>query len=331
MLYLAVAIAGFALASYSDLRTREVPPWLSYGLIGTGFAMHALESFILSDPYPLLITTLMTGACFIFAYLLYTLGAWAGGDVKLFTALGALLPEYGVVFFPFLVFGLSIMMVLPFAIIYVIYFLTRQEKLRAIITQAYREWLPRGIYSCFALFSVYTLTSTAGLEAYSIIIFIVLVVALYRLFPYGAPIITFVATFSLLKQPDMIVHLLYFFMLSTLFFLGIASFGVARKHILREVVSIAQLKEGMIPAVDVFAQKGKAVLTEPRFGVFPKNTVANSHRAGGLTAEEIQKLRKLGLRKLPVKKSMPFVPVMLLGIMVSAFAVSVGALSMFLY
>ena len=41
-------IAFFALliASYTDLRTREVPDWLNFGLIGTGFGINLLFSII---------------------------------------------------------------------------------------------------------------------------------------------------------------------------------------------------------------------------------------------------------------------------------------------
>ncbi len=90
-----VSLIGFSLASISDLKTREVPDYLSYSLIGLGVLYRILwsaslfpdELFISVLTIPALVSLLFG----IFSYLLYKTGQWGGGDVKLMIAAAWLL------------------------------------------------------------------------------------------------------------------------------------------------------------------------------------------------------------------------------------------------
>jgi hypothetical protein len=85
--------------------------------------------------------------------------------------------------------------------------------------------------------------------------------------------------------------------LSFLLFFGINSFKIARESVLRTTVKTKDLEEGMIPAEDVYIGKVK---------------VADSRMADGLTAEEMRKLKK-ARKAIRVRLSIPFVPIILLG------------------
>jgi len=44
-----IALIVLSIASYTDIRTREVPDWLNFSLIGIGFALSSLFSIVKWD------------------------------------------------------------------------------------------------------------------------------------------------------------------------------------------------------------------------------------------------------------------------------------------
>lgn len=87
-----LSLVGLSIASYTDLKERIIPDWVSYGMIVVGVALAAYESFTTQSFLPLFWSSVTTAAVFILAYIFWRAGAWAGGDVKLFTGLAALNP-----------------------------------------------------------------------------------------------------------------------------------------------------------------------------------------------------------------------------------------------
>ena len=84
------AIIALGAASYTDLKQREVPDWISYGLLIAAFAIRILFSF--SESWNLLWSGLLGFAvCFCLASLLYYTNQWGGGDSKLLMAMGAII------------------------------------------------------------------------------------------------------------------------------------------------------------------------------------------------------------------------------------------------
>ena|GEM_PF-2085435 len=84
----AVAIAAMAVASYTDIRIREVSNWLSFGLIFALLGMKAFEAFYYSD-MSILWSSLAFGGLFLgLGLLFFYSGQWGGADVKLLCAMG---------------------------------------------------------------------------------------------------------------------------------------------------------------------------------------------------------------------------------------------------
>ncbi|MBI5884756.1 prepilin peptidase, partial [archaeon] len=85
------------IAGYTDLKKRIVPNRLTFTAIAAGLAIQLLAGIYFNDLslfYFALIAGIMTFAC---GYVIYRLGMWAGGDVKLFTAIAVLQPvNYGI-------------------------------------------------------------------------------------------------------------------------------------------------------------------------------------------------------------------------------------------
>ncbi|MCK4588847.1 MAG: prepilin peptidase [Nanoarchaeota archaeon] len=82
---------GLLAGSYSDLRTREVPDWVSYSLIFSGLGIRLIFS-LAGFEWEIFFEGLVGFLIFvILAYLFYYLGQWGGGDAKLLMGLGAII------------------------------------------------------------------------------------------------------------------------------------------------------------------------------------------------------------------------------------------------
>ena len=84
-----LAFAALLVGSVTDLKTREVPDWVNYGLIISGVALNALFSIIYFNPD--FIVNSLAGLLIFFgiAYLMFQFGQWGGGDSKMLMGLGA--------------------------------------------------------------------------------------------------------------------------------------------------------------------------------------------------------------------------------------------------
>ncbi len=76
------------LASYSDLKTGEIPEKITRGLIAVNVIIAAICSIYLVNPSFLFTSLLVGAAFFVIGYLMFYLGEWGGGDVKLLAGIG---------------------------------------------------------------------------------------------------------------------------------------------------------------------------------------------------------------------------------------------------
>ncbi|MEM1451266.1 MAG: prepilin peptidase [Planctomycetota bacterium] len=82
-----LALAAVALASVFDLRSREIPDWISAGLLASCLVLLALGRHPVDGQGVLW----GVGVATLGALVLFSLNALGGGDVKLLIALGATL------------------------------------------------------------------------------------------------------------------------------------------------------------------------------------------------------------------------------------------------
>ena len=84
-----VGLVFLLTASYSDIRTREVPDWISYGLMFVGLGLRLMFSFV--EGWELFASGLLgLGVGWLLAYMLYVADQWGGGDSKLLMGVGSL-------------------------------------------------------------------------------------------------------------------------------------------------------------------------------------------------------------------------------------------------
>ena len=89
-----IAIIWLIFASISDLKTREVPDWISFSLTIIAIAFLLIQAINEND-YKLLISPLIFGTIFtIIAFVMYYTKQWGGGDTKLLIPLGIIFSTY---------------------------------------------------------------------------------------------------------------------------------------------------------------------------------------------------------------------------------------------
>lgn len=87
----ALGLAGLLAASYTDIKTKEVPDWLNYSLILSGLGLRLIYSFSTFDFSYLLYGIYGFLLFFIIAIAMFYLGQWGGGDSKMIMGLGAIM------------------------------------------------------------------------------------------------------------------------------------------------------------------------------------------------------------------------------------------------
>ena len=86
-----IAFLALLIASYTDIKTREVPDWLNFGLIGIGFGISMIFSIIYWKINFILASIIGFSSLFILAWVMFYTGQWGGGDSKMLMGLGALI------------------------------------------------------------------------------------------------------------------------------------------------------------------------------------------------------------------------------------------------
>ena len=91
---ISVALAGTAIATISDIKTKEVPDWISYTLIVTGVLSHLAMAASQQTITPILHNLYGLSFAFIIGSSMFYTGLWGGGDAKLLMGLASLIPTY---------------------------------------------------------------------------------------------------------------------------------------------------------------------------------------------------------------------------------------------
>ncbi len=85
-----LALIFLLIASYTDLKTREVPDWLNYSLIFSALGIRTIFSFEFG--WNIIISGLIGFVIALsIALLFYYTGQWGGGDSKLLMGMGAII------------------------------------------------------------------------------------------------------------------------------------------------------------------------------------------------------------------------------------------------
>ena len=84
-----IAFVTLLIASYTDLKTREVPDWLNYSLMFAAVGLRLIFSLYYDNWAYFFEGIFGLGALVAVGLLMFYTGQWGGGDSKMLMALGA--------------------------------------------------------------------------------------------------------------------------------------------------------------------------------------------------------------------------------------------------
>lgn len=290
-----IAVVACVYASYSDLKEGVIRNKLTFPLIAIGIVLNAIYVFTITASIFLFIEcVVVTGVIFALGYIFWKMGAWAGGDVKLFTALAALLPFYAIPLYPSLVtyqiLGLqfpaeaiypfpftliinSILSILPFLLIYVFYIVIKNkphlmEELTSPIKD-YKKNIVLTLVVTSAVTLTYTLTKQLNIQ---IIILTLILIYLLSLIISKIPnrikavIISIVTVYALITNFKITLTgiVLIFISITVLEIVKKLLTSVSREA-LQDNYKISELKEGMIPTYNIFEKDNKVYVDDQSF------------------------------------------------------------------
>ncbi len=365
-----VAVLACLYASYTDLKSGIIQNKLTFSLIGLGLVLNGVYTFMVNDIWFIITGLIFTAVIFAVGYVFWKLGAWAGGDVKLFTALAALLPFYpltlnynilGVAFpvvsnygFPFTLIINSILAILPFLLIYVLYIAARKKPylIDELLTPV-KEYRKNIVLSLvITLVVILTYYYIYPLLPYQILILAAILIYVLTFIISKAPnrikavvisILTVFVLYNNFNNLSFISSMIILFMLTfislTIIGIIIKLLGSVNKKALQDEYEITDLKEGMIPAYNMYERNNEIYIDDKGFFDKIKESIKNSDPAGitvpkgkllissmaaGLTDDNINLLKKLSeenkiASKFKIKRGVPFAPSIFIGLIISLF------------
>ena len=90
LILLIITIAWLIIASITDIKTREIPDWISYSLISLAIITRIISSIQIQSFQPILLKLLGLAIGISLSLSLYYTRQWGGGDAKIFMALSAI-------------------------------------------------------------------------------------------------------------------------------------------------------------------------------------------------------------------------------------------------
>ncbi|HKZ45471.1 MAG TPA: prepilin peptidase [archaeon] len=90
---LAIALVGSILAAFFDLKTTEIPDKIPYAMAAAGLVLYGIQSYMVWSYWPILNSLAWGLGLLGFGFLMYYFGQWGGGDAKVLSAIGFLIPE----------------------------------------------------------------------------------------------------------------------------------------------------------------------------------------------------------------------------------------------
>ena len=86
-----ISFIALLTGSVTDLKTREVPDMVNYGLVISGIGLNLLFSAIYADSSFIINSLVGLAIFFGIAYIMFYAGQWGGGDSKMIMGLGAMI------------------------------------------------------------------------------------------------------------------------------------------------------------------------------------------------------------------------------------------------
>ncbi len=335
-----IALVACIYASYTDFKDGIIQNKLTFPLIAIGIILNGVYVFTTSNILLFIECVIVTAIIFILGYIFWKMGAWAGGDVKLFTGLAALIPFYAIPFYPTLVsyqilgvqfplvgtypfpFTLivnSILSILPFLLIFVIYIAVKTKPyLIGELLSPIKEYKKNIVLTMVVISAVtITFTLTKQLDIQIILVSLILI-SLLSLIISKIPNTIKAVLVSIVTVYALITNLYITLTGIVIIFISIIVIEIIKKLLtsvskeaLQDDYNIEDLKEGMISTYNIYEKDNEIVIGDKSFTTRikdalntgdlslinpPRGKLIISSMAAGLTQDDINLLKELNIK-----------------------------------
>ena len=309
-----------------DLRYREIPNYLVFLFFGIGVLFTIIFSFAYWDFSYIFNSLISIGITFVLCFLLWELGLFAGGDLKVFVAISALNPlnlnffgsilNYSVISAP--IFGISlivasILCTLPYLLLFTIYNIFSKNYFHIIYKNYISKYtLLAVVNAIIIIFLINSFTNTFDLRTPALLILLlsfVLIILFSKVLKYnklifyasmavlyclllGYVFVSKVAFNSIFKFSDFLSILIS---VLVIYFL-IIFYKVIKEKILVNDTDVKSLKEGDVTFYNYYLVDNKVIEKKSTFLSLIKENLSSdlkskliidSRKVGGLNKTEV--------------------------------------------
>lgn len=341
------------IATYTDVKYQIIPNKLTFTTIILGISLVSIY-FSLVGHFNLFYYISIC-AVFVFSYILWKLGVWAGGDVKLFTAISTLLipdfmnilPSYVIngISLPFNIFSLrvpafyvmfnSILSIIPVVLIYVsIIIMKDKPNLKEKFIQSFN--FKDVLLTVNSLIISYMIISELNVyhTLIKIIFLLILSYVMSKILNYK--IILIISTILVISQQILTANLIFYLTEFIIITVLITVKNIYHKSIIQDAltqnIDMNLLEEGMILQYPLYYKNQQYYFDKSNWYDFKdKGELICSNNACGLTNVEIKKLKKVYVNStISIKKGLSFAPFILAGLIITLLLGNTYQLSIYL-
>ena len=329
-------------ATCTDVKRQIIPNKLTFTTIAIGILLVSFYFFLKND-FNLWKYFISILVIYLISYILWRLGLWAGGDVKLLTAISTLLipdfldilPKFNIfgILFPFGTFPMgiptllvmfnSVVSVIPLVLVYVMIIILKNK--RYLIRElAYSFNFKEVFLSLNSLAFSYSIISIINVSHVfmKIIFMITISFILFKVMKndYILLLFTIMIIFQQLLIGNILFYITELILISVLFLIK----NIYKKGIIKEVLTnkipVFDLKEGMILQHPLYYKNDRYYFDKTSWYDFKDNKgkLICSNSAGGLTDKEVLLLKEIFDNSIiSIKKSISFAPFVLVGLFIT--------------
>lgn len=333
-----IVFLALAFASYTDINSREVSNYLTFGLMGYGLIANSIYFYFSLGIFAMLKFLLFFVLIYLIFYILWRIGLFAGGDSKLFIGLFAVIPFSNISILvstsplPFILslFILSILFIFPIGAFKVFLAFFKNFKVKDFVKKNYKQKLISFLISICSILGIYFLFSYFSLPLYLYVIALILIFILPKKIKYVLSIGLFIASLfldPLLTVNNILPALIIFFLLGFVFWF----FSLSKSGILNKTILINDLKEGDVLAYPLILENNQlkplkysfyndlkqalkrnissfGKILEKRKNIY-NSIVINNILASGVNKEDVLQIKqKFSEKEIELKETLPLVP-----------------------
>ncbi|WP_455645845.1 prepilin peptidase [Methanosphaera sp.] len=347
ILGIVIIVTCCIIATYTDVKWSIIPNKLTLTTILIGLILVSTYYFLINS-FNLFyyISVIVT---FIISYILWYLGVWAGGDVKLLTAISTLfipefldiIPQYSIGFlhlpFYFLegnipslwVIVNSIISVLPLIVMIMFYIILKRK---SFLIKELKKTIKinEGMFNLTLLIIIYTLIDLIHVDNILLklgFMFIFLFL-MNKFFKENKPVIILSTIVVLLFEfinGNLLIFLSQFIVVEYIIIIRHIMKNKLFNKVFTDYYDVNCLNEGMILSYNLCRKNNSYYFKDlSLFGKLNNNDeVIIYSNAAGLENKDISLLKKLNknnyIENVPIKKGIPFAPFILMGVMLTLF------------